>query len=75
MIVWELNIVFDIGKVMEWYEFFKCYVIEWYVLYTNDVNSMKLMSYIWDNVWVVVWWYVKYEKPMFNGDPLASLMI
>jgi len=35
----------------------KCYVIEWYVLYMNDKNCIKLMSYIWDNVWVVVWWH------------------
>ena len=50
-------------------------MIEWYVLYMNYENCMKLMSYIWDNVWVVIWWYIKYEKPMFNGDPMTSLMI
>jgi len=50
-------------------------VIEWNVLYMNDENCMKLMSYIWDNVWVIVWWYIEYEKSMFNRDPLASLMI
>jgi len=34
---------------------------------------MKLMSYTYDNVWVVAWWYIKYEKSMFNIDHITSL--
>ena len=44
-----------------------CIIYEWWKLYENDV--------IHYNVWVVVWWYFKYEIAMFNKDPLASLMI
>ena len=29
-------------------------MIEWYVLYADDVNCMEVMSYIWDNVWTDV---------------------
>jgi len=52
----------------------KCYVIEWYVLYMNDENCMKLVSYIWDNVFLFDG-TLSMKKAMFNRDSLVSLMI
>jgi len=54
---------------------------DWYALYVNDMCCFWLMKacinlipYIWGNVWNVVYWYIKCEKPT-NRDPLASLMV
>jgi len=54
---------------------------DWYALYVNDMCfmclmnvCMNLMSYIQGNVWDIVFWYIKYEKPTIR-DPLASWMI
>jgi len=59
---------FYVGKVLEYY------VIGWYELYLNNENCLKLMSYIYDNIWVVDWWYIiKYEKSMLNRDHITSL--
>jgi len=57
LIVLKLNIVFDVGKVLECYEYLFLNVMWLNDMYINDENYMKLMSYIWDNVWVVVWWH------------------
>ena len=55
---------------------------DWCILYVNDIYymwmmkaCMNLMSYIQDNVWDVVYWYIKYEKTMVNKYPIVSLMI
>jgi len=55
---------------------------DWYTLYMNDMccmwmmkACMNLMSYKLDNVWDVVDWYIRYEKPIFNRDHLTSLLI
>ena len=58
---------FVVEKLLEYY------VIEWYELYMNNENCMKLMSYTYDNVWVVAWWHIKYEKLMFNKYHITSL--
>ena len=54
---------------------FKCYVIEWYILYMNDENCMKLMLYIWIMYELFFDSTLSIKKLMFNKDPLASLMI
>jgi len=40
----------------------------------NDENGMKLISYIWV-MCELLFDNIKYEKLMFNGYPLVSLMI
>jgi len=44
LIVWKLNNVFDVGKVLEWYDFLNvicdwmiCIIYEWWKLYEIDI--------------------------------------
>jgi len=46
---------------------------DWMILY--DETCMKLMSYIWDNIWDVMHGTLSMKNLCFNIDLLASLMI
>jgi len=64
-----------------WFWCWKCSWMLWNIKFLNhlywfdNVMSMKLRSYIWDNVWVVTWLCIKYWHLCFNRDSQASLMI
>ena len=74
LIVWKLNIVFDVEKILEWYEFLN-------VMWLNDMYYIWMMKMIWN--WCdtfgikyeLLFDDIKLEKPIFNKDHLASLMI
>ena len=74
MILWKVNIVFDVGMVLEFYEFLN-------VMWLNDMYYIWMMKIVWnwchtfETMYELLFYDIKYEKPMFNKDPLASLVI
>jgi len=58
-------------KVLECYEILN-------VMWLNGMYYTWMMKIVWNwyhTFGIIVWWYIKYEKPMFNIDHLTSLMI
>jgi len=74
LIVWKLNIVFYVGKVLEWYEFLN-------VMWLNDMYYILMMRIVWNwchtfgIIYELLFDDIKYEKSMLNRDPLVSLII
>jgi len=80
-IIWKHPLFKTIWK---WYSilffmlkrFLNACIVNWMV--SSDENGgmcMKLRSYIWDSVWVIVWLCIKYWHICFNRYPLTSLII